>query len=211
MNEKLKKVKCFLLDMDGTVYLGSNVIDGAIDAVKRMNEYSRAMFLTNNSSLGRPDYAKKLSKMGFDVTEEDIFTSGNATVEYLNTYYKGKKIFLFGTEELRREFIDGGIILEDEQPDLIVLGFDITFTYQRLEHMCDLIREGVPFIATHPDINCPTTRGFKPDLGALMKLIETSTGATPLLICGKPNRPIGESISRLLGLKPEEIAMVATD
>lgn len=208
MNEKLKRVKCFLLDMDGTVYLGNRLIDGAIDAVNRMNAFSRAMFLTNNSSAARADYEKKLTKMGFTVTIDDIFTSGNATVEYLNSHYAGKKIFLFGNGNLRAEFEKGGIILEEENPDLVVVGFDTTFDYPRLEKLCDHIRNGVPYITTHADINCPKEGGTKPDVGSFIALIEKSTGVSPLLVCGKPNRPIGESVERLLGLKPYEIAMV---
>lgn len=208
MNEKLKDVKCFLLDMDGTVYLGDNVIDGATDAVRRMFAHSRVMFLTNNSSAARADYAVKLSKMGFPVGESDIFTSGNATVEYLNTFYSGKRIFLFGNDKLRREFIDGGITPVEQNPDLIVIGFDTTFTYDRLTETCNFIRAGVPYIATHADINCPTAAGYKPDVGSFIALIEKSTGVSPLLVCGKPNKPIGASIERILGLKPYEIAMV---
>lgn len=208
MNEKLAKVKCFLLDMDGTVYLGNRVIDGAVDAVRRMNEFSRALFLTNNSSASRADYAVKLAKMGFDVTEKDVFTSGNATIEYLNAFHGGERIFLFGNATLRREFERGGITPVEDDPDLVVIGFDTTFDYDRLTTLCDHIRAGVPYICTHADINCPTATGYKPDVGALIALIEKSTGVGPRLVCGKPNRPIGESIERMLGLKPSEIAMV---
>lgn len=208
MHEKLKDVKCFLLDMDGTVYLDDNLIDGALDAVKRMNDCCRAMFLTNNSSASRGDYVTRLRRLGFDVSKEDVFTSGNATIEYLQTHYSGKRIYLFGNEKLKAEFIEAGIVPVKENPDLIVLAFHTSFDYDELTELCDLIREGVPYIATHPDINCPTARGFKPDVGSFIALIEKSTGVSPLLVCGKPNRPIGESIERLLGLKPHEIAMV---
>ena len=194
--------------MDGTVYLGNKLIDGAIDAVNRMNAFSRAMFLTNNSSAARTDYVKKLQKMGFSVTKDDIFTSGNATIEYLHAHYDGKKIFLFGNENLRNEFLSGGIILAEDNPDLIVVGYDTTFDYPRLEKLCDLIRSGVPYITTHADINCPKEGGMKPDVGSFIALIEKSTRVSPLLVCGKPNRPIGESVERLLGLKSHEIAMV---
>ena len=208
MNEKLKNIKCFLLDMDGTVYLGGNVINGAIEAVERMNKYSRAVFLTNNSSASRGDYAKKLSRMGFRVNEDNIFTSGNATIEYLHANYEGKRIFLFGNQTLKEEFSSGGIETVEENPDLIVVGFDTTFDYARLTKLCDFIREGVPYICTHPDINCPTERGYKPDVGSFIALIEKSTGVSPTLICGKPNKPMAQSIQRKLGLKKEEIAMV---
>ena len=208
MNELLKNVKCFLLDMDGTVYLDGVPLEGAIEAVERMKKQARVIFLTNNSSQAKLDYVEKLNKIGFNVTEENVFTSGNATIEFLHTFYKDKKIFLFGNDKLVKEFNDGGIILEKENPDLIVVGFHTKFTYDELEQMCDLIREGVPYICTHPDINCPTAKGFKPDVGAFIALIEKSTGVSPLLVCGKPNRPIGDSVKRMLGLEGKEIAMV---
>lgn len=208
MNKKLEKVKCFLLDMDGTVYLGNNLIEGAVDAVKRMNERCRAMFLTNNSSASRDDYAKKLTRMGFEVTRDDVFTSGNATVEYLNTFHKGKRIYLFGNESLNKEFVEGGIIPVEDNPDIAVVGFDISFDYPKLEKLCKFIADGVPYICTHPDDRCPTEYGFKPDVGSFIALIERSTGVSPQLVCGKPNKPIGDSIKRLLGLEADEIAMV---
>lgn len=208
MNAKFEKVKCFLLDMDGTIYLDNEVIDGAIDAVNRMREKGKVIFLTNNSSRSKDAYVERLCSLGFKATESEVFTSGNATAEYLNTYYAGKKIFLFGTESLKSEFISAGITVTDERPDLIVLAFDTTFNYDRLELMCNYVHEGVPYIATHPDDNCPTARGYKPDVGSFIALIEKSTGVSPLLICGKPFRPIGESVERMLGLKSEEIAMV---
>ena len=208
MDEKLKNVKCFLLDMDGTVYLGDNLIDGAVDAVKRMNERCRALFLTNNSSAAPSDYVCKLRKMGFTVKDDDVFTSGNATIEYLHAHYPRKRVFLFGNDKLFAQFKAGGINLTEEYPDLAVVGFDTTFNYDRLTKLCDFIREGVPYITTHGDINCPTAHGYKPDVGSFIALIEKSTGVSPLLICGKPFSPIAESIQRVLGLNKHEIAMV---
>ena len=172
MNKKLEKVKCFLLDMDGTVYLGDNLIDGAVDAVKRMNERFRALFLTNNSSAAPSDYVLKLRKMGFEVKDDDVFTSGNATIEYLHAHYPNKRVFLFGNDKLFAQFAAGGINLDEENPELIVVGFDTTFDYDRLTRLCDLIREGVPYITTHGDINCPTAYGYKPDVGSFIALIE---------------------------------------
>ncbi len=215
MDDRLKKVKCFLLDMDGTIYLDGVPIAGAIEAVERMRRQGRVIFLTNNTSVSHEDYVKKLNRIGFRATHEDVFSSGDATVEYLNTFCKGKKVYFFANEPIKEEFKAGGIVLDEQNPDLIVIGFHTTFCYDELEHLCDLIREGVPYICTHPDINCPTSRGFKPDVGSYIALIEKSTGVSPALICGKPFKPIGDSIKRLLGLKENEIAMfgdrLATD
>ena len=215
MNEKLKKVKCFLLDMDGTLYLENNVIDGAIDAVKRMKKQGKVLYLTNNSSSARADYVAKLTRLNFDATEEEVFSSANATIEYLHANYEGKRIYLFGNEKLHGEFLRGGITPVVDNPELIVIGFHTTFNYDDLTELCNYIREGVPFICTHDDINCPTARGYKPDVGSFLSLIEKSTGKRPLLVCGKPYQPIGESIQRIFNLQPHEIAMggdrLATD
>ncbi len=215
MDERLKKIKCFLLDMDGTIYLENEVFEGAREAVERMRAQARVLFLTNNCSSSRDDYLRKLNRLGFNAKKEEIFTAGNATVEFLTRNYKDKRVFLFGTPSLFDEFHDAGINTVEENPDLVVLSFDIFFDYPRLEKLCRFIREGVPYIATHPDINCPTAYGYKPDVGSFIALVEKSTGVSPLLVCGKPNRPIGESIERLLGLRSEQIAMfgdrLATD
>lgn len=208
MNEKLKKVKCFLLDMDGTIYLEGTPIDGAIDAVKRIKKQAKVLYLTNNSSASRDDYFQKLQKIGFDATLDEVFTSGNATIEYLHAHYENKRIYLFGNGKLHAEFNRGGITPVKDNPDLIVIGFHTTFDYDELTEICNYIREGVPFITTHDDINCPTARGYKPDVGSFLALIEKSTGKKPLLVCGKPYQPIGESIQRIFKLKPDEIAMV---
>ena len=108
--------------MDGTVYLGDNLIDGAVDAVKRMNERFRALFLTNNSSAAPSDYVLKLRKMGFEVKDDDVFTSGNATIEYLHAHYPNKRVFLFGNDKLFAQFAAGGINLD----------FRLRQTYQTL-------------------------------------------------------------------------------
>ena len=94
----LKNVKCFLLDMDGTICLDNDVFDGAVEAVDRMRAQGKVLFLTNNSSKSAIDYVNKLNKMGFNVTEEDVYTSAMATISYLNAEFSGRKVFLFANE-----------------------------------------------------------------------------------------------------------------
>lgn len=215
MNERFAKVKCFLLDMDGTICLDNDVFDGAVDAVERMKERGHVLFLTNNSSKSAMSYVEKLNRMGFNVTKENIYTSAMATVSYLKREHAGKKIFMFANADTKKEFMDGGIISEEEHPDLIVIAYDTTFCYDRLEKLCNFIRDGVPFICTHDDINCPTVAGYKPDVGSYLALIEKSTGKKPLTVCGKPYKVMGECIKEKFSLCPDEIAMfgdrLATD
>ncbi len=165
----LKEKKCFLLDMDGTIYLGNNLIDGAkefLELLKTRN--TQYLFLTNNSSKNKDRYVEKLNNLGISATREDIFTSGEATTIYLNKIKKGAKIFLLGTKDLEEEFKNAGgfeLIKERGQEiDFVVLGFDTTLTYEKLWIACEYIANGITYVATHPDFNCPLEDNkFMPD------------------------------------------------
>jgi HAD superfamily hydrolase (TIGR01457 family) len=208
----LNEIQCFLLDMDGTFYLGNTLIDGAKDFLKVLKEQGKQfIFLTNNSSKNSREYQKKLEAMGCSVGGDRVFTSGEATILYLNKETPQARIFLMGTPLLEQEFAEAGFKLvngTEEKPDYVVLGFDTTLTYDKLWRACDLIREGTPYIATHPDFNCPLEGGkFMPDTGSMIKLIEASTGVLPMVI-GKPNRYIVDTLLEKYGLERENVAMV---
>lgn len=206
--ERLRRIRMFLLDMDGTFYLGNQIFPCSFDFVKKAKETGREfMFLTNNSSKDRFAYREKLKHMGFDVAPERIFTSGEATTLYLKEAYPGKRVFLVGTDSLTREFREAGIILTEEDPDLAVLGFDTAFTYDKLWKLCDHVRAGLPYIATHPDFNCPVESGYMPDIGATIAFVEASTGRRPKVI-GKPHKEIVDAVLAKAGLPREQIAMV---
>jgi HAD superfamily hydrolase (TIGR01457 family) len=209
-SEWLRKVKYFALDMDGTIYLGKKLLPGALDFLQYLRQSGKPyMFLTNNSSKNKQSYVTKLRNLGIEATSEQVLTSGEATALYLDRIRPGARIFLLGTPDLEQEFIAHGFILTSTQPDYVVLGFDQTLTYAKLTEACHLLREGVPFIATHPDINCPTDErsGYIPDVGAMLELIYASTGARPKII-GKPNREIVDVLIAKLHCKREETAMV---
>ena len=209
MTDLLKKVQCFLFDMDGTIYLGDKLLPGARDFLKGLDERGMPYyFLTNNSSRSRSDYVKKLEKLGLKTPPEKIFSSGEATAIYLKKKGSGTRIFLVGTPSLEQEFNDHGFQLVQENPDYAVLGFDTTLTYEKLRKLCAFAVEGIPYIATHPDITCPTEDGFIPDIGAMIALVETSTGRKPDVIIGKPNPPIIEAIVEKTGFRVDQLAMV---
>lgn len=208
----INKIKLFLLDMDGTFYLGNEIIDGALqflDVVKKQGK--DFIFLTNNSSKNKYAYQEKLKSMGCNVDAERIFTSGEATTIYLNSIAKGAKIFLLGTELLHEEFEKAGFVIVNEteaRPDYVVLGFDTTLTYDKLWKACDFLREGVGYIATHPDFNCPLEDNkYMPDTGAMIELVAASTGRRPHVV-GKPNKDIIEAVCIKYGCNKDEIAMV---
>ena len=205
----LSDIRCFLLDMDGTFYLGGQLIDGSLEFIDRVLATGRDyMFLTNNSSHNAEFYVRKLRGMGLSVDRSRVMTSGEATCEQLKALYPGKRAFLLGNEFLRAEFDEAGIAVDDADPEIVVIGFDTALTYDKLWRACDCVRAGLPYIATHPDFNCPTETGFMPDIGAIMAFIEASTGRRPDLIVGKPHTGIVEAVLRRTGLKANELAMV---
>ena len=204
----LADIRLFLLDMDGTVYLGSRLLPGSLDFLRYLGETGRDhLFLTNNSSRNAQYYAQKLTKLGWAAEPGEILTSGEATALYLGGLKPSARVFLLGTPDLETEFAAHGFVLTDENPDYVVLGFDMTLTYDKLVRACDLVRGGVPFIATHPDLNCPTETGYIPDCGAMTALITASTGVTPKVI-GKPNREIIDAMFRKKPVRRDQVAMV---
>ncbi len=202
-------VRCFLLDMDGTFYLGGELIEGSLDFIDRVLATGRNyMFLTNNSSHNANFYVEKLRRMGLETDRSHILTSGEATCEKLRALYPGKRAFVLGNEYLLEEFKEAGVPVDDANPDIVVVGFDTTLDYDKMRRVCDFVRAGLPYIATHPDFNCPTETGFMPDIGAILAFIEASAGRRPDLVVGKPNTGIVEAVLRRTGLSVDQLAMV---
>lgn len=208
-NDSLLRVKCFLLDMDGTFNLGEQLLDGSLRFIDTLKELNRDyLFLTNNSSKHRRMYAEKIARLGLPIPEEKVFTSGEATALYLQRGNASAKVYVVGTPALEEEFRLHGFQLEEHDPELVVLGFDTTLTYQKLWKLCDFVRAGLPYIATHPDFNCPTETGYMPDVGAMIAFVRAATGRDPDLVVGKPNRLIVDAVAQKYGLAIEEMAMV---
>jgi len=207
--EDIQNTVCFIFDLDGTVYLGDQLLPGVEDLLSYLDHAGQPYyFLTNNSSRSRVDYSTKLATYGLDIPEDKIFSSGMATAIYLKKQKPGARVYLVGTPSLEEEFQMYGFQLVDVAPDFAVLGFDTTLTYQKIRKLCDFVVEGIPYIATHPDINCPTPDGFMPDIGAMMAMVQSSTGKAADVIVGKPNSPMVEAIVTLTGFKPGELTMV---
>ena len=203
------RIKLWLLDMDGTIYLGDALIEGAEVFVQSLVDRKKDfLFLTNNSSKSASAYIQKLHALGLTYIHEDrIFTSGQATVSYLKRNYMKKAVYLLGTPTLQQEFIDHEIALSND-PEVVVIGFDTTLTYEKLHKVCDLVRDGLPYIATHPDYNCPTANGFMPDIGAIIAFIKASTDREPDVIIGKPYLPMLQAIQEIKGCALHEMVMV---
>lgn len=205
----LKNIKLFVLDMDGTFYIGNRILPSSLVFVNKIRETQRKfVFLTNNSSKGPEEYAEKLRKMGVDVEKDDIFTSGEATAMYILKKYGRSRIFLLGTPFLSKIFESFGHSIVENDPQMVVLGFDTTLTYEKLKNACLLIRKGLPYIATHPDINCPSEEGLIPDAGSIISAIKASTGRDPDFIVGKPNSMMIEMLLARYGFTKDQVAII---
>lgn len=211
--EILLSKKLYIFDMDGTIYLGGKPFDFAVDFITKLRESGRRiLFFTNNASHDPIFYLEKLTRLGFATTEEEICTSGNVTSAFLTRKRSGKKVYLIGTPELYRQFIESGVDLvcddngmpDGRTADIVVSSFDTTLSYAKLVTGCDFIRGGAEYLCTHPDYNCPTETGFIPDSGAIAALITASTGAVPTYF-GKPYRETVEMISEITGMGKDDM------
>ena len=207
----LKQIGLFVLDMDGTFYLGDHVIEGALEFVRYVEGTGRrVLFFTNNSSRSPRAYMERLAAMGCPIGRDQIMTSGDVTIAYLKTEYPEKTVYLMGTPALEESFLEEGIRLWKEgepRPEVVVVGFDTTLTYEKLDRACTFIREGSIFLATHLDINCPVEGGFMIDCGSICAAIALSTGKEPRYL-GKPFRDTVDMILLHTGEKRERVAFV---
>lgn len=187
MNE-LKNKKLFLLDMDGTLYLGNEIFKETYPFLAYIkNIGGRYIFLTNNSSRGVDKYIEKLKSFDIPSKEDDFFTSTDATVIYLkNQGYK--KIYALGTKSFAGQLKDSGLnvtIELENDIDCLCMGFDTELTFKKLEDACKLLKNDIAYIATNPDWVCPTEYGYVPDCGSVSEMLKRATGKSPHFI-GKP-------------------------
>jgi NagD protein len=213
--ERLKKIRHIALDMDGTIYCGSTLFPFTIKTLEQFGKLGIGhTFLTNNSSKSVDAYIEKLREMGIKSNRDNMFTSTMATLDYLRDKYpNAKKLFVFGTESLRKEFEQEGftVIRENDnaEPELVIVGFDTTLTYDRMCKAAWWIKQSKPFIATHPDWVCPTDQPtVLVDCGSVCAALTAATGVKPEAVLGKPDPCMLTGILKRHNLQPDELAMV---
>ena len=214
---KLKNCELFLFDMDGTLYLGDDVYEGAVELMESLPRLGKKyIYLTNNSSRAGTDYISRLRKLGFPCEAENVFTSGMATGLFLNQNYPGATVYLAGTKAFYRELQSYGIrLMNDENGhadadtvDVVVQGFDTELVYEKLNLACHYLRRGAAFIAANPDWVCPMPQDeVLPDCGSICALLTASSGVKPNYI-GKPNRNMIDVIAKQTGISNEKICAV---
>jgi len=205
----IKDIELFVFDLDGTVYIGNNEIDGSYNAIDQLRAMGKKIcFFTNNSSRMHTDYFNRLNSLGLKAQLDEIYTSGQVACEYILENYKGSRVLLLGNDRLKSEFEEYGIEVVDEDPDICVLGFDTTLTYDRLYKFCQYVNAGLPYFATHPDFFCPSPGCPMPDAGALIEAIRLTVNRVPEIIMGKPHTTAGNRLSLRYNIPSDKIAMV---
>ena len=215
LKARLANIRHVALDMDGTIYMGMSLFDYIIPFLQSLREMGITYsFLTNNPSTSIPDYLKKLAGMGIEATEEEMYTTALATIDYIKTNFpEARRLFLLGTPSMISEFEKAGFeSLPDsaeERPDVLVVAFDKTLEYSRLCRAAYWAQQGVPYVATNPDRVCPTDQPtVLVDCGSICKCIEHATGRQPDIVLGKPDPNMLTGVQARYGVKPEEVAMV---
>ena len=211
MEKTLRALHLFLFDMDGTLYLGNRLFPFTKDLLATIRaQGGRYLFMTNNSSKSVVDYVKKLEKLGIPATEEDFITSSQATIWHLQKHHPGATLYVCGTRSFKEELERAGFtVTEDlDKVDVVVMGFDTELTFKKLEDVCKLLlARDLPYIATNPDMVCPTEYGSVPDCGSVCDMIFNATGKRPLVI-GKPSPLMPELAMERTGCAKEETAVI---
>ena len=212
MDKILKNMKLYLFDMDGTLYLGDRLYSFTQELLQTIRAKGGTyLFMTNNSSKSVVDYIKKLDKLGIAATKEDFITSSQATAYYLQKHHKGQTLYVCGTNSLKQELMDNGFdVTQDlDKVECIVMGFDTELTFQKLHDVSYLLltRPELPYIATNPDLVCPTEFGSVPDCGSVCGMIYNATGKKPVVI-GKPSALMPQLAMERLGYGKDETCVV---
>ncbi len=210
-----------LLDLDGTVYLGDKALPTAPDAIARLRSAGkRVLFVSNKPLKPRSDYALKLSRLGIPATPEDVITSGYVLGRYLARVAPDQRLFVIGEPPLLEELRSHHLQIVDDVPgdprqvidvagiDGVVVAFDRTLTYKKLNVAYQALLRGARFYATNADKACPMPGGSIPDAGAILAALEHITGRTVDVLAGKPSSLMIDVALERLQLPPERCLMV---
>ncbi len=211
--ERVRKIKHFALDMDGTIYTDGKLFECTNPMLQRLSDMGIGYsFLTNNPSRSSEEYMTMLVQIGIKATAEMLYTSAQATIEYLKEALPSvRRLFIMGTQSMISEFEQAGYdsLSIDEEPEAVVVGFDMSLTYPRLCCAAWWISQGKPYIATNPDRVCPTARPtVLVDCGSITAMIAHATARHPDITVGKPNPRMLQGLIRRLDCSSDQIAMV---
>ena len=215
LRERLGRLRQLALDMDGTIYLGSRLFPFTKAFLAKMDSLGIGYsFLTNNPTKSVADYLSKLAGMGITASEDNMYTTSLAAIDYIRSRYpSARRLFMLGTPSMVSQFEKAGFEAcaddPDDVPDVLVVAFDPTLEYSRLCRASWWASQGIPYVATNPDRVCPTDqRTVLVDCGSLQKCIEHATGRRPDIVLGKPDPTMLLGICEKKGIRPDEMAMI---
>lgn len=213
MKDEFKELEGFILDMDGVVCLGDSPLKGSKRAIKSLRGHEKNLgFLTNNSTLSRESYVKKLFDFGLRVDESEIMTSAYATALYLSERAEGDSIYVIGERGLKKELADAGFELlsqkEADRASYLVVGMDRDLSYDKIWSGLRAFLSGAEYIATNPDPVYPTEEGLAPGAGASVGAVSGTVDRQPSKVIGKPSSYIVQATLDLLDISPETTAIV---
>ncbi len=193
----------YIFDLDGTVYLGEALLPTAGETLRELRSRNlRTIFISNNPTHARKEYAVKLTGLGLPTSVEDILTSSLVMVDFLKHRMPGARLFVVGEEPLCEELRLGGFELTEQahEVDAVIASFDRTFVYRKLQIAFDAIRAGASFFATNPDRYCPVPSGGEPDCAAIIAAIEACTNTRVEAVVGKPSKYMIDAALNLMDL-----------
>jgi len=208
INPDLNDIDVLFIDLDGTVYLEDTLITGSKEFIETMeNSGKKLYFLSNNSSKDKTQYIDKLRRFNISVDENKIILSTDGLLNFLKNK-RIKSVYVVGTKALVNQIERCGIEVSMTSPEYVIIGYDTELTYEKLANANLLINMGIEMLATHCDIVCPTPHGSIPDVGAILKLLEITTGKTPKVTFGKPNASMISHILDSHNIPPERAAII---
>lgn len=202
--------QAYIFDLDGTIFLGNKLLPTVADTIGALRaDGRRTVFLSNNPTRTREEYASKLTRLGLPTPAEDVVNSSLVMVDFLQRRMPGARLFVVGEESLQAELAAAGFELTDDarRVDAVIASFDRTFAYWKLQVAFDAIRAGARFYATNGDRYCPVPGGGEPDAAAMIAAIEASTNTQVEAIVGKPSAYMAEAILGLVGVPAADCVM----
>lgn len=199
--------KALVVDLDGSVYHGDNLIERADEALNSLSKKYDLLYLTNNSTRSRAEFACKLANFGISCTKHQLITSGYAAAKYIQEHYGSSTVYVIGEQGLKNELHEHDIAICEDDCDCVLVGLDKEFSYNKMTKALNFILNGAVFIATNNDPFLITNEWAVPGAGALVTAIETASGKKAI-VTGKPSAFITGLIVEELKVKPEEILIV---
>lgn len=205
------RYSAYLFDLDGTIYLGDSLLPGAAETIAALRAVGRrVIFLSNNPTRTRRQYAAKLTGLGIPARAEDVVTSSFVMVQWLLRNAPGARLFVVGEEPLKHDLREAGFRFSEQagEIDIVIASFDRTFVYHKLQVAFDALRAGARLVGTNPDRYCPVPGGGEPDAAAIIAAIEACTGVKCDPIVGKPSPIMVSMVMSLLDLPPNRCIIV---